>query len=40
MSETKPEPKVDKRKISSGKNLQKAREAKLSKLRQKKEAAI
>ncbi len=36
MSETKQETKVDKRKISSGKNLAKARQAKLDKLKQKK----
>ena len=37
MSESKPEPKVDKRKVSSGKNLAKARQIKLDKLKQKKE---
>ena len=37
MSETKQETKLDKRKTTSGKNLQKARQAKLDKLKQKKE---
>ncbi len=37
MSETKQETKLDKRKISSGKNLAKARVAKLEKLKQKKD---
>jgi len=37
MSESKQEPKVDKRKVSSGKNLAKARQVKLDKLKQKKE---
>ena len=37
MSEAKQETKIDKRKVSSGKNLAKARQAKLDKLKQKKE---